>query len=170
MQRIFIFLTLLTFSGCIFAGNKEFSIDGKFYAFFPFEPQFSGEIGQGAAKHRSYSATDESNIIIYNGTYQVGYATYKQDQVKKAMENYVLGQATIVGGSVVKSELIKHYQADAVLFEIHYSMEGVSVVKYGIAVYKRGHFYQWAVQEFPKFSKKNGRSIFEQGLRAFRLQ
>lgn len=154
----------LLISNNVFAELSIYTIDDKFEAIFPGNPQFAGELGEGNQKHRGYNYTDEDNLIVYTATYQVGETRYKRSDVSAALRNYVKGQALVVGGSVkTYSNKIINGNNSAVYF-VKYQTQGVPVRKYGVVSYKGGHFYQWTVQDFPSISSLDGENIFNRHL------
>lgn len=150
----------LLFYGNAFAEFFIYTIDGKFDAVFPAKPQFTGEIGEGDQKHRSYNYTDENSLIVYTATYQVGRAVYAKKDIPEALSNYVKGQALVVGGGVDTYTPKVINGNSSATFVVKYQYQGVPVKKYGVVSYKDGHFYQWAVQDFPSMSKLSGENIF----------
>lgn len=153
-----------------FAEFAIYTIDNEFEAVFPANPQFAGELGEGKQKHRSYNFTDEGNLVVYTATYQVGETRFKKSDVSAALSNYVKGQALVVGGNVeaYSNKTIKGN--DSAVFFVKFQYQGVPVRKYGVVSYKDGHFYQWAVQDFPSMSALDGKSIFNRYLQNFSVK
>ncbi len=155
---------LLLLSGNVFAELTIYTIDNKFEAVFPGNPQLAGEIGEGKQEHRSYNYTDEDSLIVYTATYQVGETRYKLSDVSAALSNYVKGQALVVGGSVKTYSNKMINGNNSAVFFVKYQYQGLPVRKFGVVSYKDGHFYQWAVQDFPSISSLDGESIFNRHL------
>lgn len=84
---VFAGLLALLFYSNAFAEFSIYTIDGKFEAVFPAKPQFTGELGEGKQKHRSYNYTDENSLIVYTATYQVGRAVFANKDIPKALSN-----------------------------------------------------------------------------------
>ena len=136
-RLISVSVLFLVFSSNAFAEFSIYTIDKKFEAVFPANPQFTGELGEGIQKHRSYNYTDESNLIVYTATYQVGKTRFKKSDVSEALSNYVKGQALVVGGSV-KSYSNKNIDGNnSAIFHIKFQYQGVPVRKYGVVSYKK---------------------------------
>ena len=156
--------------GNVFAEFSIYTIDQRFEAVFPATPQFTGEVGEGEQKHKSYNYTDEGNLIIYTATYQVGRKIFSERDISNALSNYVKGQALVVGGSVetYSNKIINGN--DSAVFIVTYQLRGVPVRKYGVVSYKSGYFYQWAVQEFPRMSTLSGENIFKRYLAYFSVR
>jgi hypothetical protein len=160
----------LLLSGNTFAKFAVYTIDKKIAAVFPANPQFAGEIGEGKHKYRSYTYTDESNLIIYSATYQVGKTRFKKSDVPEALSNYVKGHALLVDGSV-KAYTNKNVDGNnSAVFYVEFQYQGVPVRKFGVVSYKNGHFYHWTVQDIPLMSKLNAQNIFNTYLRDFSVK
>lgn len=157
-------------SSNVFAEFAIYSIDDKFEAVFPANPQFAGELGEGKQKHRSYNYTDEGNLVVYTATYQVDKTRFKNSDVSAALSSYVKGQALVVGGSVESFSNKTIKGNSSAVFVVKFQHQGVSVRKYGVVSYKDGHFYQWAVQDFPSMSALDGKSIFDRYLANFSVK
>jgi hypothetical protein len=151
---------LLMLCGSAFAEFSIYTIDNYFKAVFPGSPQNNGELGTGAQKHRSYSYTDESNLVVYTATYQLGKITFDTSSVSSALRNYVNGQASVIGGHVASYNNRAIQGNKSAIFLINFQFQGMSVRKHGVVSYKDGHFYQWAVQDFPGKSGMDGENIF----------
>ena len=146
------------------------NIDNKFDAAFPSNPQFAGDLGNGEQKHRSYNYTDESNLIIYTATYQAGETHFKKSDISAALNNYVKGQALVAGGNVESYSKRNIDGNDSAVFYVKYQYQGVPVRKYGVVTFKNGHFYQWAVQDFPSMSNLNAENIFNTYIKDFTIK
>lgn len=163
-------LLVVFFCGKAFAEFAIYTIDDRYEAVFPASPRFGGELGEGAGKHRSYNYTDESNLIVYTATYQVGKTVFAKEDQAEAISNYVKGQAWSVGGNVDSYSLQRINGRDAAVFLISFSYQGVPVRKHGVVSYKGGHFYQWAVQDIPAVSGLDGETVFQRYLPHFRVK
>ena len=159
-QIISVGVLFLLLSGNAFAEFAVYTIDNKFEAVFPANPQFAGELGEGKQKHRGYNYADESNLIVYTATYQVGETHFKKSDVSEALSNYVKGQALVVGGSVQSYRKKNIDENSSAVFYVKFQYQGMPVRKYGVVSYKNGHFYQWAVQDFSYMSKLDAQNIF----------
>src|SRR5690606_31550827 len=51
--------------------DNTYSIDGYFTAYFSGKPELTGEVDTDKFFTKSYSYTDENNLIVYNGTYDI---------------------------------------------------------------------------------------------------
>ena len=158
---------LLMLCGNAFAEFSIYTIDNRLRRVFPGNPQNNGELGTGAQKHRSYSYTDESNLVVYTATYQIGKTTFDASIVSSALRNYVNGQASVIGGHVASYSSRIIQGSKSATFLINFEFQGMSVRKYGVVSYRDGHFYQWAVQDFPGKSGMDAESIFVSYLEYF---
>jgi hypothetical protein len=70
-------------------GNAQptvFDIDGLFRAVFSSTTAYSGEAGRGQIRMRSYVATDQENMVIYQATYLVGEQRNDSSKVNHVLE------------------------------------------------------------------------------------
>jgi len=160
-------LLALFLCGNALAEFAIYTIDEEFEAVFPAKPQFIGEFGKGKLKYRSYNYTDEEGLIVYTATYQVGKNVVPKGGISEALSNYVNGQALVVDGSIEAYEKKVINGNDSATFIVGYQYQGVPIRKYGVVSYKGGHYYQWAVQDFPSMSKLSGENIFRRYLAYF---
>ena len=154
-------IILYLLSGVVLAELEIYSVDGKFEAAFPSNPEFNGETGKGKERFRSYSYTDENNLVVYTAIYQVDESRFKKGDVPKALRNFVEGQALIVGGHVKSYSANNRVGPNSAVFHVKYEYQGMPVRKYGVVAYRGNRFYQWTVQDFPSMSRIDGRDIFE---------
>jgi hypothetical protein len=147
-----------------------YTIDNQYKAVFPESPQFTGEIGNGNQKHRSYNYTDQSNGIVYSATYQVGKTHFSKKDVPEAIRNYVKGQAVAFNGVVTAYRIQIIDGNDSAVFSIKYEPQGVPVRKYGVVAYKNGQFFQWAIQDFASRSSLSAEKIFNKYLANFSIK
>lgn len=147
-----------------------YTIDNQYKVVFPGSPQFTGELGNGDQKHRSYNYTDEGNLIVYTATYQVGKTHYRKKDVPEAIRNYVNGQSLVANGIVTsyRKQLIDGN--DSAVFSIKYELQGMPIHKYGVVSYKNGQFFQWAVQDFASRSSLSAEKIFNKYLANFSIK
>ena len=160
IKRIISVGIFLLLSGNAFAEFTVYTIDKKLEAVFPAKPQFTGELGKGKQKSRSYNHTDENNIIVYNATYQVGTVYFNENEVIDALRYYVQGQVQSVNGKLISKQNKIIGGNKSVIFSISFQFQGVSGRKYSVVSYKNGHFYQWSVQDLPGHSKLAAKKIF----------
>ncbi len=170
MKKIVIVLGLLFISVSATAAEIEaFSIEGKYRAAFPEAPNFSAGMGTGNSLHRSYEYTDEENLVIYTATFQVGTVEFKERDLPKALADHVSGQALSVNGKVGSIDIKIVNENLSAVFSITYAYKGVTIRKFGIVSYNGGHFYQWAVQDFPSLSHLSAEEIFNKHINLFSI-
>lgn len=169
-QAFWLVFVFFLICGESLAGYSVYTIEKKFEAVFPSNPKFVGELGEGKEKHRSYNAADESNLIIYTATYQVGKTRFKKSDVPVALKNYVKGLALSVDGKVVDYSYKIVNGHESAVYSMKYQLQGVSLRKYGIVSYKDGHFYLWSVQDLPSMSKQSAKVIFNKYLTNFSVK
>jgi hypothetical protein len=166
MKKITVIISLVfTFFvsvGICHAEIGSYAVSSNFKAGFPGTPVFEGEFGEGKQKIRNYSYSDEKNIIIYNANYQVGSFNFNKNDINEALSNYIKGQALSVNGEIIKSTLETINGKQGATYKIKYKYNNMQLNKYGAVIFYSGHFYQWAVQEIEKISKKSANDIFIQ--------
>ncbi len=167
---LFIFLLVFLFSSNSYAEFLVYSIEDKFSAAFPGKPQFTGEIGQGKNRLRSYNFTDEENFLVYAATYQVGKSRYRKEDIPEAIRYYIKGSALVLGGEVISQRMTKLEGFHGAYFTIQYHVKGITAKKYGVVVYKHGHFYQWTIQEILTLSKQDAENIFNTYVKYFSVK
>jgi hypothetical protein len=167
IYKHFVIMLSVLWLGSAFAEVSIYDIDNKVEAAFPHMPQLTGELGEGQQKYRSYSFTDEKNLIVFTVTYQVGKLYYKKGDIIAALKSHVDGQAISVGGNVVDFLIKTINNEKSSIYVVKYKYQGLPVVKHGVVTYKNGSFYQWTVQEFPSISTLSGKEIFQQYLSSF---
>lgn len=151
------------------AASTAFSIGDKFEAYFPDPPVYEGVMGKGSIKYKSFSFTDEQNIIIYGATYSVEPENSFARDIWGSLKNFVKGNASSVKGKLVYYDQVKVDSTPSAISQIDYRMDGVSVVKYSVVSYKDGRFFQWSVQYLPKYSKLDGEDVFIKYFRFFKV-
>ena len=171
MKKIkFLFFTaVILFANYSFAGVSVYSIDRKFEAVFPSQPQLIGELGKGEYKMRGFNANDELNFIVYTASYQTEKSAIKESSVNQEINDYIKGQALVVNGAITHQSIGKLDNKVSGYFVIDYIYSGIPVKKYGAVIYYDGRFYQWAVQEVPNVSKISGLSIFNEYVNQFKI-
>lgn len=150
-----------------FAQSGSFSIDDEYSAYFPEKPKFQAELGQGAARHRSYGHTDEVNLIVYTATYQAGKTEFSENEIPGELKLYTKGQAMAVGGQIQSYEARSMNGNESATVVIWYEVNGVDIRKFSVLSYQDGHFFQWTVQDFPTLSKLDGKTLFDKHLHHF---
>lgn len=170
MHRIGALFSLLLCSLTVLADMSVYTLEARIRAAFPKQPEYIGELGQGNQRHRSYQTADETNLLAYALTYQVGRTIFKQKDVAEALRRYIAGQALVVGGIVESVTLVKIQGDEGAHFVVAYQLQGMSVRKYGAVMYRDGQFFQWTVQEFPGISQQSARSIFRAYVKDFSVK
>lgn len=161
---------LVLLCGNAYAEFAIYTIDNQYKAAFPGSPQFTGELGSGDQKHRSYGYADEGNLIVYTATYQVGKLHYSKKDLPEAMRTYVNGLSLAVKGIVTYNRKQVIDGNDSAVFSIKYELQGVPVRKYGVVSYKNGQLFQWAVQDFASRSALSAEQIFNKYLVNFSIK
>ncbi len=166
-QLITVSFILIICPGQLGAEIRTYSIENKYEAAFPAPPKYSGEMGKKEKKHRSYSYTDEANLIIYTATFQVGKFDFDSSSIQGALSQYAKGQAQVVKGKLSSYESKKRGDNFSATFMVKYQYQGVAVRKYSVVSYSNRSFYQWSVQDFPLISILDAQKIFKKHIKEF---
>lgn len=147
--------------------GQSYTIDNYFKAYFPGKPILT--TNNEHIKMVSYSYTDDSNVIIYNGTYSILAYPIKQSERKIFLKQLLDDHVKSVKGQLVKKEFKQLDNNDAIIYTIKYLWDDESIIKYGISVLKNDVIYNWAVQEIVNYSLVNAEKNFENNLKYFKI-
>ena len=172
LSRYFSTIPLLLFALNSHAEPSIYTIEGKFEAVFPSQPEFSGEIGEGKLRQRQYSSTDELNTIIYMAYYQVVKNTIAKDVIGSYIKGIIKGKALALNGTVSYQDIGTLGSDYSGKFTINYKYQGVQVIDHGEVIYRDGHVYQWSVTDFPatRIRTIDGLSVFNYYVKYFKVK
>lgn len=166
LSRFFFTLPLLLFALNSGAEPSIYTIEGKFEAVFPGQPEFSGEI----MRLRQYSYLDQSNTIMYTAFYQVVESMVKKDVIDSFIQGVINGKALAMNGTVSYQDIGTLGSDYGGKFTINYKYQGAPVRNFGAVIYRDGHVYQWSVTDFPSISAINGQNVFNSYVKYFRVK
>jgi hypothetical protein len=151
------------------AGLSFHSVEKQLEAAFFGPPSFIGELGQGDERFRGFTSVNEQDLLICTASYQVEKVVYQESDVKEAVANFIKGQALLVGGTVTNQKIKWTGGGYRGQFTLTYNHQGVQARKHTAVIHQDGHFYQWSVQDIPGISKIDGRVIFNEYEKHFRV-
>lgn len=163
-------LLLLLFTLNSSAEPTIYTIEGKFEAVFPGQPEFSGEMGEGKLRQKQYSYLDQTNTIMYTAYYQVDNSTVSMDVIGSYIKGVIKGKALAMNGTVLHQDIGKLGSDYGGYFTINYKYKGATARNNGAVIYHDGHVYQWSVTDFPSISTIDGQNIFNNYVKYFRVK
>ena len=170
LSRYFCTIPLLLFALNLSAEPSIYTIEGKFEAVIPGQPEFSGEMGEGKLRQKQYSYLDQTNTIMYTAYYQVDKSTVSKDVIGSYIQGVINGTALAMNGTVSYQDIGTLGSDYGGKFTINYKYHGSPVRHYGAVIYRDGHTYQWSVTDFPSISAIDGQNIFNNYVKYFRVK
>jgi hypothetical protein len=152
---------------------EQYKVSESFYAPFPSAPSFLGQAGQDKQKINMYMYADKGNARVYSAIYPVYAHRYKSSVVEQALKYHVKGQMSQHLNLKIESiKIIDVSGSPAIRFVATYSVKGQPNVvqrKFGVAIYKDGKIYQWAINE-NALNTESVESIFNENLQRVRIK
>lgn len=152
-----------------YVNDNVYKIEKYLTAYFLGKPKFSGDVNTDKFYTRSYSYTDELNLIIYNGTYSVLNEDINNLDYAKVLQEYTIGQIKSLDGELIDKKIVKIDNTNAMVFSFTYRYEHYQIIKYNAVLLSRNIFYSWAVQEIIGYSKQSAKTIFYDNLKFIQI-
>lgn len=169
-MRLCLILGFLLYPLSSLAEVSVYTIEGYIHGAFPEPPRFVGEIGKGNQRHRSYQSADEANLLVYAVTWQVGKTKFRNEDVHKAIQYYIGGDASVINGDVVSVDYRQIDNNNGAHYIIDYQLDNLQVRKYSAVIYRDGQFFAWSIQEFPGLSRLRAADIFQSFVQYFSVE